>query len=127
MRPGVGLGPVEGDDHLVQAPEEEVDLGPQQRLAALLGGGPQDQVGQQFGVGPVALRAAGSCAIRCEVCQAASSSRLGCLRIWVVWKTYSLRDEVVEQRLPPVVARLEDLPGQFLDDALDRRRRSPAR
>ena len=28
--------------------------------------------------------------------------------------------QMVEQGLPPVVARLEDLPGQFLDDALDR-------
>ena len=55
MQLGVGLGAVEGDHHLVQAPQEEMDLGPQQRLAALLGGGTQHQVSQQFGVGLVAL------------------------------------------------------------------------
>ena len=36
-------------------------------------------------------------------------------------------DEVVEQRLPPVVAGVEDLAGQLLDDPLDRRRDRPAR
>ena len=52
---GVGLGAVQGDHHLVQAPQEEVDLGPQERLAALQGGSAQDQVGEEFGVRLVAL------------------------------------------------------------------------
>ena len=41
-----GFGAVQGHHHLVQAPDEEMDLGPQQRFAALLGSGPQHQVGQ---------------------------------------------------------------------------------
>src|SRR5262249_52370408 len=36
---------VEGDHHLVEAPEEEMDLGPEERFAALLGRSPQDEVG----------------------------------------------------------------------------------
>lgn len=47
---------VESDDHLIEAPQEEVNLGPQQRLAALLGRRTEDQVAEQFGVGLVALR-----------------------------------------------------------------------
>ena len=66
-------------------------------------------------------------ATRCEVCQAASSSRLGCLRIWVALEDVLVRDEMVEQRLPPVVAGVEDLAGQFLDHALDRGDDRPAR
>ncbi len=73
-----GLGAVEGDHHLVQAPEEEMHLGPQQRFAALLGGGPQTR---QAKSSALAWSPSGSRpgANRCEVCQAASFSRLGLL------------------------------------------------
>ena len=40
------FGAVQGDHHLIQAPDEEMHLGPQQRFAALLCSRPQNQVGQ---------------------------------------------------------------------------------
>ncbi len=109
------LGAVQGDDHLVEAPEEEVDLGPQERLPALLGGGPEDQVGQQLGVGPVPL---GQATHRHPLrgLPGGLAQPLGVLEDLGGLVDVLVRDEVVEQRLPPVVARLEDLAGQLLDD-----------
>ena len=117
LRP-LGLA-AQGDDHLVQAPEEEVDLGAQQRLAAPLGGGPQHQVRQQFGRRPLPLgQPAGGDPLgddpgRLIELERAAEHLGGLVDVLVV-------DEVVVERLPPRVAGVVDLARQLLDDRLDR-------
>ena len=84
---------------------------------------PEDQVGQQFGVGPVPL---GQPAHR-QPLRGLPGRLVEPLRVLQDLgglEDVLVGDEVVEEGLPPVVARLEDLAGQFLDDRLDRRRRS---
>ena len=54
-----GFGAVQGHHHFVQATDEEMHLGPQQRFAALLGSGTQHQVGTAVRRWPGRLRAAG--------------------------------------------------------------------
>ena len=120
------VGAVEGHHHLVQAPQEEVDLGPQQRLAALLGRRPQDQIGQQFGIGLVALGQP----THCNPLRGLPGRFVQPLRLLEDLRALEdvlVRDELIEQRFPPVLAGVEDLAGQFLDHGLDRGDVRPAR
>src|SRR3569623_1229271 len=95
-----------------------MDFGSEQRVSVPLRSRPKDEITKKFRIGPVAFGQAS----RSQSLRGLPSSVVQLLRLLQYLRCLEdvfVRNKVIEQRIAPVIFRIEDLSGQFLNDILD--------